>query len=252
MPDLKALPLMEYDEAAAYRDGLITKNAAANSTLKDLGANTPTPAELKQSKMYTNTYDKLLTDAEKAADSVENSVYAVSKESDSIATAKERVRASIDRTGGIDEAMRDLAHGSWDAPDVDTAMLIGETLRAEAAETGDYSLGDITKGKTATARRSPVLPPIAKKIIDDQIAMLKAAGIVSPWLFPKADGTQSVPNDIYRRWLTYRKQYGITAVTIHEMRNTSVSYLQDEVPLNALKHMVGHTQNDGYIWPVRS
>ena len=139
MPDLKALPLMEYDEAAAYRDGLITKNAAANSTLKDLGANTPTPAELKQSKVYTNTYDKWLTDAEKAADSAENSVYAVSKESDSIAMAKERVRASIDRTGGIDEAIHDLAHGSWDAPDVDTAMLIGETLRAEAAETGDYT-----------------------------------------------------------------------------------------------------------------
>lgn len=139
MPDLKALPLMEYDEAAAYRDGLITKNASANSTLKDLGANTPTPAELKQSKVYTNTYDKWLTDAEKAADSAENSVYAVFKESDSIATAKERVRASIDRTGNIDEAMRSLAHGSWDAPDVDTAMLIGETLRAEAAETGDYA-----------------------------------------------------------------------------------------------------------------
>lgn len=111
----------------------------SNPNLKDLGANTPTPAELKQSKVYTNTYDKWLTDAEKAADSAENSVYAVSKESDSIAMAKERVRASIDRTGNIDEAMRSLAHGSWDAPDVDTAMLIGETLRAEAAETGDYA-----------------------------------------------------------------------------------------------------------------
>lgn len=110
-----------------------------NPQFKDLGANTPTPAELKQSKVYTNTYDKWLTDAEKAADSAENSVYAVSKESDSIAMAKERVRASIDRTGNIDEAMRSLAHGSWDAPDVDTAMLIGETLRAEAAETGDYA-----------------------------------------------------------------------------------------------------------------
>ena len=110
-----------------------------NPQFKDLGANTPTPAELKQSKMYTNTYDKWLTDAEKAADSVENSVYAVSKESDSIAMAKERVRASIDRTGGIDDAIHDLAHGSWDAPDVDTAMLIGEVLRAEAAETGDYT-----------------------------------------------------------------------------------------------------------------
>ena len=110
-----------------------------NPQFKDLGANTPTPAELKQSKVYTNTYDKWLTDAEKAADSAENSVYAVSKESDSIAMAKERVRGSIDRTGGIDEAIHELDHGSWDAPDVDTAMLIGETLRAEAAETGDYT-----------------------------------------------------------------------------------------------------------------
>ncbi len=111
----------------------------SNPNLKDLGANTPTPAELKQSKVYTNTYDKWLTDAEKAADSAENSVYAVSKESDSIAMAKERVRASIDETGGIDKAIYGLDHGSWDAPDVDTAMLIGETLRAEAAETGDYT-----------------------------------------------------------------------------------------------------------------
>lgn len=112
---------------------------SAEPELKDLGANTPSPVETKQSKVSTNTYDKWLTDAEKAADSAENSLYAVSKESDSIAMAKERVRASIDRTGNIDEAMRSLAHGSWDAPDVDTAMLIGETLRAEAAETGNYT-----------------------------------------------------------------------------------------------------------------
>lgn len=111
----------------------------SNPQFKDLGANTPSPVETKQSKVSTNTYDKWLTDAEKAADSAENSLYAVSKESDSIAMAKERVRGSIDRTGGIDEAIHELDHGSWDAPDVDTAMLIGETLRAEAAETGDYA-----------------------------------------------------------------------------------------------------------------
>lgn len=115
------------------------KVQSAEPALKDLGANTPSPVEMKQSKVYTNTYDKWLTDAEKAADSAEKSLYAVSKESDSIAMAKERVRGSIDRTGGIDEAIHELDHGSWDAPDVDTAMLIGEMLRAEAAETGDYT-----------------------------------------------------------------------------------------------------------------
>ena len=71
MPDLKALPLMEYDEAAAYRDGLITKNASANSTLKDLGANTPTPAVqeapqraeqpvFRESRTATNTLSKVV------------------------------------------------------------------------------------------------------------------------------------------------------------------------------------------------
>lgn len=126
----------ELGDVLASYDNLINGTSPA---LKDLGANTPTPAELKQSKVYTNTYDKWLTDAEKAADSAENSLYAVSKESDSIAMAKERVRGSIDRTGGIDEAIHELDHGSWDAPDVDTAMLIGEVLRAEAAETGNYT-----------------------------------------------------------------------------------------------------------------
>lgn len=126
----------ELGDVLASYDNLINGTSPA---LKDLGANTPTPAELKQSKVYTNTYDKWLTDAEKAADSAENSLYAVSKESDSIAMAKERVRASIDETGGIDKAIYGLDHGSWDAPDVDTAMLIGEMLRAEAAETGDYT-----------------------------------------------------------------------------------------------------------------
>lgn len=128
----------ELGDVLASYDNLININGTSPA-LKDLGANTPSPVEMKQSKVYTNTYDKWLTDAEKAADSAENSLYAVSKESDSIAMAKERVRGSIDRTGGIDEAIHELDHGSWDAPDVDTAMLIGEMLRAEAAETGDYT-----------------------------------------------------------------------------------------------------------------
>ena len=73
--------------------------------------------------------------------------------------------------------------------------------------------------------------------------MLRAAGIISPWIFPGADGQQSDPNRIYKSWLVYRRQHGITSISIHEMRHTNISYLQDEVPLNALKHMVGHTKN---------
>ena len=42
--------------------------------------------------------------------------------------------------------------------------------------------------------------------------------------------------------VSFFKQHGLTAVTIHEMRHTIISYLQDEVPEQALKHMVGHTK----------
>lgn len=108
--------------------------------LKDLGANTPSPVEMKQSKVYTNTYDKWLTEAEKAADKTENSWYARSKEVDTLTNAKNVVQGTIRRTGDLDDLMGMLSDKTaWNATDVDTAMLIGETLRAQAAETGEYS-----------------------------------------------------------------------------------------------------------------
>lgn len=134
MPDLNALPLMEYDEAAAYRDSLIQQ-----PPLKDLGANTPTPVEMAQSKVYTNTYDKWLNEAEKKADNTDNAWYARSKEVDTLANAKSIVEGTIRRDGNVDSVMNQLQDKiAWDATDVDTAMLIAETLRSEAAETGEY------------------------------------------------------------------------------------------------------------------
>lgn len=108
--------------------------------LKDLGANTPTPVEMVQSKVYINTYDRWLDDAEKLADDTGNSWYARSKEVDTLATAKSVVEGSIRRNGNLDSVMAQLQDkNAWDATDVDTAMLVAETLRAEAADTGDYS-----------------------------------------------------------------------------------------------------------------
>lgn len=108
--------------------------------LKDLGANTPTPVEMVQSKVYTNTYDRWLDDAEKLADDTGNSWYARSKEVDTLATAKSVVEGSIRRSGNLDSVMAQLQDkNAWDATDVDTAMLVAETLRGEAATTGDYA-----------------------------------------------------------------------------------------------------------------
>ncbi|MDY2951183.1 MAG: tyrosine-type recombinase/integrase, partial [Eubacteriales bacterium] len=101
---------------------------------------------------------------------------------------------------------------------------------------------EITQGKTRAAQRTMVITDHAQKILDDQAAMLRAAGIVSPWLFPGSDGSMSDPRLMYKRWEVYRRQHNIT-VSLHELRHTHISLMQDAVPANALKRMVGHTKN---------
>ena len=72
--------------------------------------------------------------------------------------------------------------------------------------------------------------------------MLKAEGVISPWVFLDESGGVSEPNRVYRLWQTYREQHGIKS-SIHELRHTHISLMQDTVPENMLKRMVGHTRN---------
>lgn len=101
---------------------------------------------------------------------------------------------------------------------------------------------EITKGKTKAANRTIVIPAHAQKILDDQAALLRSAGIVSRWLFPDGDGCMSDPNNVYKRWKSYADQHGIKS-NLHELRHTHISLMQDTVPENMLKRMVGHTKN---------
>lgn len=101
---------------------------------------------------------------------------------------------------------------------------------------------EVTKGKTKAARRTIVIPAHAQKILDEQAAMLRAAGIVSRWVFPDAAGDVSDPNNMYARWKSYANQHGIKS-NLHELRHTHISLMQDTVPENMLKRMVGHTKN---------
>lgn len=100
---------------------------------------------------------------------------------------------------------------------------------------------EITRGKTDTAKRTVYITPTITKVLNDQAALLRAAGIVSPWLFPDGDGHMSSPNNVYNSWDTYRRQHGIEP-TLHELRHTYVSLMQDVIPETALKRMVGHTE----------
>lgn len=60
------------DHDNALNRSISAPTATVNGALKDLGANTPAPVEMAQSKVYTNTYDKWLTDAEKLANNTGN------------------------------------------------------------------------------------------------------------------------------------------------------------------------------------
>ena len=102
--------------------------------------------------------------------------------------------------------------------------------------------GEVTQGKTRAAQRTMVIPAHAQKILDEQAAMLRAAGIVSRWMFPDELGDMSDPNSVYKRWTVYARQHGIKS-SLHELRHTHISLMQNTVPENMLKRMVGHTKN---------
>lgn len=102
--------------------------------------------------------------------------------------------------------------------------------------------GNVTVGKTENAQRVFPLSRTALRILDDQRAMLKEAGIKSQYVFPNRDGEVSDSNAVYKQWLTYRTQHGIES-NLHELRHTMISVLKADVPEELLKRVVGHSQN---------
>ncbi|MBQ8216466.1 MAG: tyrosine-type recombinase/integrase [Oscillospiraceae bacterium] len=101
-------------------------------------------------------------------------------------------------------------------------------------------LGEVTAGKNDNARRTNVLSQHAQKILEDQEAMLKARGIISPWLFPAPDGGRLSPTSLYSTWRKgYGKHHGMD-VSLHELRHTFVTIAKLEMPEALLKDVVGH------------
>lgn len=101
--------------------------------------------------------------------------------------------------------------------------------------------GNVTAGKTENAQRVFPLSNLALRVLDDQRAMLKECGIISPYVFPSREGNISDSNAVYKQWLTYRTQHGIES-NLHELRHTMISVLKADVPMELLKRVVGHSQ----------
>ncbi len=100
---------------------------------------------------------------------------------------------------------------------------------------------EITDGKNKNAQRSQYLSTIAQGIIQNQRTLLNQHGIISPWLFPSADGSQGIPHTAYEMWIKYRDSHNITQCTLYELRHTMVSATKNEVPAHLLKMILGHT-----------
>ena len=105
------------------------------------------------------------------------------------------------------------------------------------------SLGEETAGKNENARRNMVLPEIAQQILADQKNMLKSHGIISRYIFPAADGSQTNSNALYDSWATFRDNNGFPKVSLHELRHTMISIMKSHLPATLLKQFVGHSED---------
>lgn len=107
------------------------------------------------------------------------------------------------------------------------------------------SLGAHTQGKNANSHRDIVLHPMAQKLIEDQLNMLRDAGVVSQYLFPAEDGGPSNQNVLGKRWRRYRQHHNLGDITLYELRHTFVSIAAglSDLSIGELRTVVGHSKN---------
>lgn len=106
-----------------------------DTPITPLGANTA--SEVKTSKVFSNTYNAMFTQAEMdMADMREEDFkYGKVSEKQSLEEAKTRLEQ-----GGVEQSAQDLINNpNWSGIDLDTAMGVLSAYRAEATQTGDYS-----------------------------------------------------------------------------------------------------------------
>lgn len=95
-------------------------------------------------------------------------------------------------------------------------------------------------GKTANAIRTLPITAYARRILDDQRALLHSSGISSPYVFPRHDGEPLTPICFWYAWKRYAEYHGITQ-TVHELRHTFISLSLHGLPVAMLQRIVGHS-----------
>lgn len=101
---------------------------------------------------------------------------------------------------------------------------------------------EVTSGKNDNARRRFALSEIAKEELQAQRDMLKSRAIVSEWVFPDEYGEMLNSTHLYAMWDTFRNQHQL-GCSLHELRHTFVSIVQNDMPMPLLKNMIGHSDD---------
>ena len=102
--------------------------------------------------------------------------------------------------------------------------------------------GEITQGKNNNARRTFQLTAQAKAEVAAQRSQLRRAGIISPYLFPNAEGGRIIEHTLYHSWVRYCKANDIPPVSLYELRHTYIS-INKEMPEGLKKMVVGHSKD---------
>lgn len=102
--------------------------------------------------------------------------------------------------------------------------------------------GKHTHGKNDNAIRSFDLPDLAMQEVRAQLAMLKSAGIISPYLFPEPDGNITRQVVARKRWVRYRQHNDIADISPYELRHTFFSTTK-ALPEELVKMIGGHSKD---------
>lgn len=100
-----------------------------------------------------------------------------------------------------------------------------------------------TQGKNKNAVRTFQLGQFALDVLEDQRAMLKKYGGISPHVFPDKNMERIVQKNFYRAWRRYCEANNFeNIITPYELRHTWVS-INDDMPEGLKKKLVGHSKN---------
>lgn len=101
---------------------------------------------------------------------------------------------------------------------------------------------ELTQGKNDNARRTFALSQAALAVLAAQRENLQRHRIISPWVFPDETGDMCSSTHLYSMWDTYRNQHNL-GCSLHELRHTFVSIVQNDMPMPLLKATIGHSED---------